>query len=147
MRILLRSANCSTSSTLDICWICHAESRPQLDSQFGLRDTSVRLIRIIASQKHLGDGKTAWEAILRRVPFIGICFTPDHAPLTRIKQVLNETPDHPFHRLNLILLRFLTWWRDWKASAGRGCSTQSLPCLNPPWLAWFPSQERKTERP
>ena len=25
-----------------------------------------------------GDGETAWEAILQRVAYIGVCFTEDH---------------------------------------------------------------------
>ena len=26
-----------------------------------------------------GDGKAAWEAIVQRVAYVGVCFTEDHA--------------------------------------------------------------------
>ena len=68
---------------------CHLHRTSQVNKKNGnaYRVYLISFFRIqktqmtgLLSKPKWGDGKTAWEAIQQRVPYIGVCFTQEHVP-------------------------------------------------------------------
>ena len=88
------------------------------------RETSINKITINndVDDQCRGDGKTAWEAILQRVAYIGICFTEDHATLLNWPLTCQYLwgPGLVSNQLD-VYFRWSCWWKGLKASVGKVC--------------------------